>query len=166
MANYERAERELSRGKLWRAKEILQGALPNAGYDAELFERYGVVLLKMGDLPEAGKYLFWSGARTQEYEEAINLFLRRHGRQEPKTFLRTLPHKARLSKLADYPDAVANALRELGWSESLPWTVTRRSTPSEKAGSVLFVATILAILALMGLLLSLGVLKAIELTHR
>jgi hypothetical protein len=31
----------------------------------------------MGDLVEAGKYLFLSGERKPEYEEAINIFVKR-----------------------------------------------------------------------------------------
>ncbi|MDQ3686198.1 MAG: hypothetical protein M3430_11450 [Acidobacteriota bacterium] len=61
MRTLEKAERELAQGNLWRAKEILQGSVSDAGYNIELFEKYGIVLLKMGDLPEAGKFLFLSG---------------------------------------------------------------------------------------------------------
>ena len=39
----------LAEGKLWRAKEILQGNLGTRGYDLELYERLGQVLLEMGD---------------------------------------------------------------------------------------------------------------------
>ena len=50
---FDRAERERTGGRLWRAREILEGSLPILGYDVELYERLGVVLLEMGDLPRA-----------------------------------------------------------------------------------------------------------------
>jgi hypothetical protein len=39
MRALEKAEKEIAQGNLWRAKEILQGSIPNAGYDVELFEK-------------------------------------------------------------------------------------------------------------------------------
>ena len=80
MRTLEKAEKEIAQGNLWRAKEILQGSIPNAGYNVELFEKLGIVLLKMGDLPEAGKFLFLSGIRKPEYGQAIGIFLRKHGK--------------------------------------------------------------------------------------
>ena len=66
------AEKEVAKGNLWRAREILQGSIPNAGYDCDLFESLGNVLLSMGDLPEAGRFLFLAGKRQPEYDEAID----------------------------------------------------------------------------------------------
>ena len=61
----ETAEREMSNGNLWRAKEIL--------HKSEIYEKLGNVLLQMSDLAEAGKYLFLSGVRKPEYEKAIKI---------------------------------------------------------------------------------------------
>src|SRR5687768_18434738 len=51
----DKARREIENGNLWRAKEILQGAIGSESYDVQLFEMLGTVFLRMGDLPEAGR---------------------------------------------------------------------------------------------------------------
>ena len=56
----------LTNNQLWRAKEILQGTIASSGYDPFLFEQYGLILFQMGDLMEAGKYLFLSGQTREE----------------------------------------------------------------------------------------------------
>ncbi len=116
----DKAQRELDHGNLWRAKEILQGAIRSQSYDVQLFEMMGTVLLRMGDLPEAGRFLFLSGVRRDEYREAIEIFLSRHRRKAPQEFVHVLPRKARLRTVSEYPDEVAQVLREIGF----PKTVT------------------------------------------
>ena len=73
----------------------------------------------MGDLPEAGRFLFLSGARKSEYLEAIELFLSKHRGKKPRSLLYLLPRKARLKTLSDYPHEVAQILREMGLPEIL-----------------------------------------------
>jgi len=111
---YERVDDAIAEGKLWRAKEMLQGNIGTRGYDTKLFDRYGQVLLAMGDLVEAGRYLFLSGERKPDYEEAIGLYLARHTRKDPRNLLGTFPQPARLQKLDAYPEAVRRALEDLG----------------------------------------------------
>lgn len=113
----DKARRELEEGKLWRAKEILQGAVRSEGYDVQLFEMMGTVLLRMGDVPEAGRFLFLSGVRTPEYLEAIEIFLSRHRRKKPEEFFHVLPRRARLKTVSEYPAEVARVLREIGFHE-------------------------------------------------
>lgn len=74
----ERAEREISNGNLWRAKEILHKSVGHSGYKNEIYEKLGNVLLQMSDLAEAGKYLFLSGVKKPEYEKAIKIFLQKY----------------------------------------------------------------------------------------
>ena len=100
MRALQHADRELVAGRLWRAKEILQGSIPNAGYDRELFEKLGVVLLKMGDVREAGRYLFLSSQRKPEYQDAINTFLFRF-RKNPRALFGSFPRVAKLAALSD-----------------------------------------------------------------
>ncbi len=109
-----RVEAALAEGRLWRAKEILQGALRDAGYDPTLYEQYGLVLLRMGDMVEAGKYLFLSGRRAPEYREAIELFLKRHGRRDWPALAATLPRQARRAPVDAYPYAVRRELAARG----------------------------------------------------
>jgi hypothetical protein len=115
----DKARREIEKGNLWRAKEILQGAIRSESYNVQLFEMMGTVFLRMGDLPEAGRFLFLSGVRTPEYLEAIEIFLSRHRRTPPHKFIYLLPRRARLRTVSDYPHEVARVLREIGVPEIL-----------------------------------------------
>lgn len=65
-------------GQLWRAKEILSGRVGTCAFDAELYEQFGTLLLRMGDDIQAGRFLFLSGKRLPDYQPAIDLFLRKH----------------------------------------------------------------------------------------
>jgi hypothetical protein len=108
-----RVEREIQAGRIWRAKEILQGTIATSSYDPALFERYGQLLLGMGDTVEAGKYLFLSGVRKPEYEEAISLFVDRFARKNPSHLHATFPTSARLVTRDAYPPVVAQELARL-----------------------------------------------------
>ena len=119
MTNLEQARGEARIGRLWRAKEILGGALPKVGYDLELYEAYGQVLLQMHDDLEAGRFLFLSGVRKPEYEEAISLYLERHGHNGWQPLVGTFPHRARLAELHDYPETVRTELSQIGSPDTL-----------------------------------------------
>ena len=169
MRTIERARAEIDRGRVWRAKEILQGSVRTLGYNLELYEEYGKLLLRMGDAPEAGRYLFLSGARKPEYHEAINLYLAKHG-QSPARLFRSFPQKARLIVLATYPDTVENDLRQRGFPNNLslfPAARISRSYQSEPGpfrwlGIIVFILFVLVILVLLGL----GWIKLQELEHK
>ena len=104
----------LDAGKLWRAKEILGGRVGAAPFDAKLYEQHGVVLLKMGDLVEAGRFLFVSGARRTEYDEALGLFRDHFGRAGWKAVLGALPGQAKRVPIGSLPIATQEDLRSLG----------------------------------------------------
>ena len=91
---------------LWREKEIWQGRIGSAPYDPETYEKYGRALLLMGDKIEAGKYLFLSGRRTPEYEQAIEFYLRRHSRGSWQLLLSTFPKRAKNLRFEDFPKTV------------------------------------------------------------
>jgi hypothetical protein len=112
---YEAVDEALREGKLWRAKEILQGRLASAEFDRELLLRYGEVLQSMGDSVEAGRMLFCAGAREPEHLDAIRLFLSKQPRIYPESFLATMPAMVRRQRhLAAY---LASAeFEEQGWS--------------------------------------------------
>lgn len=113
----ERVERALTEGKLWKAKEVLQGRIAASGFDPALYEKYGTVLLAMGDLVEAGKYLFLAGADGPEYLNAEELYLSRHAGNGWQNLYATFPSRAKLLDLSEYPEAVADELRRLGYPE-------------------------------------------------
>jgi hypothetical protein len=50
MKTFEKADRALAEGSLWRAREILEGSIPNLGYNLQLYERLGLVLLREQNL--------------------------------------------------------------------------------------------------------------------
>lgn len=113
----ERVEKAVAEGKLWKAKEVLQGRIKASRFDPALYEKYGTVLLAMGDLVEAGKYLFLAGANEPEYLNARELYLSRHARHGWQNLYVTFPTRAKLPDLSEYPEAVADELRRLGYPE-------------------------------------------------
>ena len=108
-----RARPELEAGRVWRAKEILRGNIASAGYNCDLYVEYGELLLRAGELPEAGKYLFLSGVRKEHFQVAIDLYLRRHG-SSWRNLLGTFPNGGRLLQRNFYPQEVAEYLEGLG----------------------------------------------------
>jgi len=166
MRTIEKARAELERGRVWRAKELLQGSLGNFGYNLELYEEYGKVLLRMGDLPAAGKFLFLSGARKSEYEEAIGIYLTRH-KGRPAQLFSTFPRKARLIVLSTYPKTVEHDLRQLGFPNNLslfPGAIVHRHVDVDKSwlGVLPRIVMVLFVLVLF-VMLFLGYMKLKEL---
>lgn len=157
----DKARTELEKGNLWRAKEILQGATRSESYDVQLFEMMGTVLLRMGDLPEAGRFLFLSGVRRPEYQEPIEIFLSKHRRKKPHDFVHLLPRRARLRTMSDYPDEVAQVLREIGFPEILE-NENRGVYPPQTESSIVLSLTCGTIaLVTLGLII-LGAIKLFE----
>jgi uncharacterized protein DUF6584 len=164
MRALENAELELAKGNLWRAREILQGSIPNAGYDCELFEKLGTVFLRMGDLPEAGRFLFLSGRRGRAYDQAIQIFLSKHRKDLPRDLFATFPRPAKLSTLSEYPDSVRLELMKLGFPEVLKDKRGTMLTPAQEGGRFGNVVALLILGSILVLLL-LGVIKVIEIWH-
>jgi len=112
--DFSRMDQAISEGKLWRAKEILQGRVCNSFYDPTLYEKYGGLLLQMGDLIEAGRWLFLSGKRAPEYQTAIELYLQRHGKHGWATLKSSIPKYIRELPLTQFPEALQPELIKLG----------------------------------------------------
>lgn len=115
MLDEEKIRGLLASGEHWKAKEMVQGKLSGTGYNPELFESYGYVLLSMNDSLEAGKYLFLSGSRKDEYSVPIGLFLERYGGDNIQHIYHTFPKRAQSSSYDDYPGIVKQELNELGY---------------------------------------------------
>ena len=111
---YQRVDEAIERGETWRAKEMLRGNVGSGSYDSQLYERYGKLLLDLGELVEAGKYLFLSGRRHPEYDEAIEVYLSRHPESRPELLFRSFPSGARFRELHRYPLEVRRVLEERG----------------------------------------------------
>ena len=111
---YERVDAAVQRGEVWRAKELLRGNIGSGSYDSPLYERYGRLLLNLGELVEAGKYLFLSGCRHPEFDEAIKVYLSRHPEDRPEVLYYSFPAAARFRQITRYPLAVRRVLEERG----------------------------------------------------
>ncbi len=155
------ADREIAAGNLWRAKEILHRSLKYSGYNVQLFEKLGIVLLQMNDLVEAGKYLFLSGVRKPEYEKAIGIFLKKY-EGKPHNLFHPFPRSAKLSKISDYPEAVAVKLRELGFSDGLETVHGITSNQSVGSGGKIALVVFLFIVLAIVVLIILGIVKLFE----
>ena len=157
-----KAEREVAKGNLWKAKEILQGNVGHAGYKPEIYEQLGNVLLEMSDLADAGKFLFLCGVRKPNYEEAIGIFLHRYETSGDKLF-NSFPCSAKLASLNEYPESVAEKLRGLG----LPEVLRDKSGdlnlhPERNRNDTPIFIVLIVILLLIVVLIILGVVKLLE----
>lgn len=161
MDNLAAADIEIAKGELWKAKEILNKSIKYAGYDVKLYEKLGYVLLRMGDKFEAGKYLFLSGTPDPEYQESIEIYLERY-RDKPHNLFHPFPRAAKLPRIADYPERVADKLREIGFADELEAVHqigrARENGVSDKLALTIFIVVIVCILGLLGL----GIVKLIE----
>ena len=115
---YDRVDRAIQRGEVWRAKEILRGNIRVRGYDVDLYEQYGRLLLDIGEMSEAGKYLFLSGRRSAEYEKATSLYLERHV-PNPEHMYFSFPRAARLNDIDEYPEEVRRTLEKFDFPVAL-----------------------------------------------
>jgi hypothetical protein len=157
-----KAEREIAKGNLWRTREILERYVTHPGYKAEAYEKLGEVLLEMKDTCEAGKYLFLSGIRKPEYENAIELFLQRY---EDKLYslMRSFPRAIQLKNISEYPDAVAAKFREMRLPEVLKNEEGNKtfSNPLTVRGKLVSLGCISSLLVVI-LLLILGIVKLVQ----
>ena len=111
-----RANAEVAKGRLWRAKEILQGSLSQERHalEPDFLEAYGVLLNESGDRFLAGKFLFLSGKRHEAYTEAISLFLDRTGRTHINDLIRQFPARIRRQGLGHLSEIVRTELENRG----------------------------------------------------
>jgi hypothetical protein len=101
-------------GELWRAKQRVEGRIRSSGcYDPDLYEQYGVILMRMGDLVLAGKYLFLSGCRESAYSAAIKRYILQHGRGGWRTMFGTFPSAVRRMPVDDFPQPLRDDYADL-----------------------------------------------------
>ena len=115
-----RADEETAAGRPWRAKEILGGAVRSFSLDVRLLEAYGRLLDRLGDRVEAGKYVFLSGVRGPDVDEAIQLFISRHGKGHLNNLVARFPRLVRSLGVSQLPPVVEADLKALGLPESFP----------------------------------------------
>jgi hypothetical protein len=151
---------EIEAGRLWRAKEMLQGCIATEyALEPEILEVYGTILDSLGDKCEAGKYLFLSGQRAPGYAEAIEIYFERHRKTPVTDLIARFPARIRRHGLGHLPPVVREELDSRGASkevlerrEPLPYAV-REPTWRDQAflGGCLLVAALGVCLFLVGL---------------
>ena len=158
MFKEEEIRKLIDSGEHWKAKELLQGNLSTPGYNTELFESYGYVLLSMNDSLEAGKYLFLSGVRKSEYSGSIGLFLKRYSKGNIQNIYDPFPKAVRNSKYKDYPEVVIQELKNLGFDPSLTKKVLNNQgkTNTATTGIVQYIIIFILILLLAGFFTNAG----------
>ena len=112
-AKQDRVAEAIGKGQLWRAKEILSGRVGTSPFDAELYEQFGILLLRMGDDVQAGRFLFLSGKRRPEYQPAIDLFLRKHAHGGRGDVFAAFPSQVRRRPWSELPAQVRQELEAL-----------------------------------------------------
>ena len=104
-----KVRQEKQNDRLWRAKEILQGAIASCPYDEELYFEYAKVLFELGDYLESGKYFLLTNTDEKEHHEAIGLFLSRHHNE---TCFFQFPRQFKKVELENYPKNLQNLLKK------------------------------------------------------
>ena len=152
----QRAQEQIQQGKLWRAKDILNGGISNYPFTPELYRAYGDLLLQMGDLREAGRFLFLSGIREPAYSDAIAIFTSQFENGRKEQFYSAFPARARLAKLSDYPAAVADELKKRGFQEVIRHAVAppapKKFKEKVKGGCLATFGIIIIILMVVGVI--------------
>lgn len=126
---------------MWRAKEILSGRFGTSPFDAELYEAFGALVLRMGDTDQAGRFLFLSGKRRPEYQSAIDLFLRKHARAGRGGLFAAFPAQVRRRPASELPPQVQRELEALKFAvpgdRDVVWAKLRpERSPSSTTGCV------------------------------
>ncbi len=115
-------EKRISRlrdsGIQWKAKEILSGKIGQQEYQPDLYRLYGEVLFELGDMHEAGKYLFLGGAKDDpKYRKAVSIFLQRHNKKDAYGFFALMPKRFVAAAPDLYPKSVRDYITEHGFKK-------------------------------------------------
>ncbi len=114
-----RVNAEIAEGRLWRGKEILSSSLSTYGYSREIFFEYAILLMKMGDEFEAGKYFLLSVDDPDSTQERVmTLFLQRFQHDTWQQLLSRFPRSACIDSREGYPMFLRNQLVRLQMPEA------------------------------------------------
>ncbi len=121
MGALERAQADIEEGRLWKARDRLEGFLDSGPHDQRALGLLADVCIRMGDLPAAGKYLFlterWDGDDAAAARDALE---ERCGRSAAH-MLRALPAKPPLEAYPSAPGVRLRRLVEEARSEGYVW---------------------------------------------
>lgn len=129
----DRAQQDIQKEELWRARERLEGYVGSSGYNREVVELLGEVCYRMGDQPAAGRYWFFTLANTPEKQAAIETFVRRHGGMAPQVWSQ-LPRRLRDHRPTRLPPEVRQRLENLQAAVG-PRLLRRKASPKRRSNS-------------------------------
>jgi len=104
-----RVREDIDSGRLWKARDRLQGHLSTDHADQDVLDVLGSVWFAMGDLPQAGRHWFLAERSDAAASAAREAFYERFS-HDAGNVLRALPRPA---EPAAYPAAVRARLEEL-----------------------------------------------------
>ncbi len=148
---------DLEAGRLWKARDRLQGAFIQGRQDQAVLDMLATVLYLMHDLPEAGRFWYLTARDDEHAREARAAFEQRY--RGPVEIAHRLPAR---TPLDEYPEPVRARLERL---DLTPWPPATRWEPIEpepiSTSGKIWIALGLALLALLVLALVLGLLQII-----
>ncbi len=167
MGALERARGDIDAGRLWKARDRLEGLLRTAPEQQDALRLLGEVCNRMGDLPAAGKYWYLTeDCGGEAGAEARLAFEERCGRSAAQ-MLRALPVKPPLDR---YPQAVRERIAELGGPSLEGDGLVRKAGPptyeADPGRGTMDTAGCLVVLALVALTAGIWVLGWIYLVER
>lgn len=144
-----RLAEHVRRGEFERAREILGSRIAQVGFQPDELERLGWVLLAMGDHIEAGRYLFLSGRRRDEYRDSIAAFLSRCWRANLSQFISQWPASIRRTRLDALPPPVLESLTARGMTPQAAGTtledLRRHAAPAKTTNPSIYWLAVLAV---------------------
>jgi hypothetical protein len=156
---YAGVQDDIDAGRLWKARDRLQGHYSRNHADQVVLDLLGSVWYAMGDLPQAGRHWFLTERSDAAATDAREAFHERFS-HDAGAVLRALPRPAAPS---EYPDSVRLRLEELasiagatdrrwypgGWKPS--WW--EDETDAESQSRLRAVGSRIVMIAIMGILL-------------
>lgn len=109
MINFALVQKEIEKGRLWKARDRLLGLFSTYPTSTDVLELLGEVFYKMGDMPQAGRYWYLTECSDEMAVVALRAFVERCG-NDPCVMLRQLPIRQHLDK---YGPIVFKRLQEL-----------------------------------------------------
>jgi hypothetical protein len=119
----DRARADIEAGRLWKARDRLRGVVGARPGDQEVLALLGEVYLRMGDGPEAGRWLFLTERDDEAARGAIAAFRERYALGQ------LLPRVPAYRPIEEYPPRVRARLRELqvdARAHGLEWEPPKR----------------------------------------
>jgi hypothetical protein len=122
-----RVEADIAAGRLWKARDRLEGKLFHAPANQKVLELLGAVRADMGDLPAAGLAWFLTDGDDPRRDAAHDAMRERYG-GGPNLAYRL---KVR-AEIEDFPGAVQERLRALQDETGGRWRPARRAGDEDK----------------------------------